>query len=70
MGAVLVVAREAQILEMMAQWKTNKEIAAELGIATVTARDHGIRLFRKLGVGDRRSAVEAARSAGWLRGGD
>lgn len=59
--------REAEILAMMANWRTNKEIAEALGISAATVHNHAIRIFRKLGVGDRRDAAEAARAAGWLR---
>ena len=51
---------------MIAEWKTNKEIASELGITAYAARDHCARIFRRLGVGDRRTAVEVARAAGWI----
>jgi LuxR family maltose regulon positive regulatory protein len=59
--------REAQVLDGMAASMTNKEIARELGISTTTVRDYGVQIFQKLGVGDRRHAVEVARAAGWLR---
>jgi DNA-binding CsgD family transcriptional regulator len=58
--------RETHILGLMAEAKTNKEIAAELGISAITVREHTVHIFRKLGVGDRRTAVDAARAAGWL----
>jgi LuxR family maltose regulon positive regulatory protein len=58
--------RETETLALMAEWKTNKEIAETLGISATTVREYGINIFRKLGVGDRRSAVTVARAAGWL----
>jgi ATP/maltotriose-dependent transcriptional regulator MalT len=60
-------ARETEVLARMAEWKTNKEIAEEMRISPVTVRDHGVQIYRKLGVGDRRTAVDVARAAGWLR---
>jgi LuxR family transcriptional regulator, maltose regulon positive regulatory protein len=60
--------REVEILSMMADWRTNKEIAEALGISAATVHNHSIRIFRKLGVGDRRDAVDAARAARWLAG--
>jgi LuxR family maltose regulon positive regulatory protein len=60
--------RETEILVLMATWKTNKEIAAALRISNATVRNHSVNIFRKLGVGDRRTAVDVARAAGWLPG--
>jgi hypothetical protein len=31
-----------------------------------TPQNHSVNIFRKLGVGDRRTAVDVARAAGWL----
>ncbi|MFM9108716.1 MAG: LuxR C-terminal-related transcriptional regulator, partial [Chloroflexota bacterium] len=58
--------RETAILARMADARTTQEIAAELGISALTVRDHAVQVYRKLGVGDRRTAVEVARAAGWL----
>ncbi len=58
--------REVEILALMAEWRTNKEIAESLDLGVSTINSHAVRIFRKLGVGDRRDAVEAARAAGWL----
>src|SRR5579872_385220 len=45
--------RESQILELVQQAKTNKEIAAELQLSPGTAKQYLHNLFRKLGVRNR-----------------
>ena len=52
--------RERQVLGLMAQGKTNKEIAALLVTSEGTAKTHVAHIFRKLGVSDRIGAVLAA----------
>lgn len=49
--------RQAQILRLIAQGKSNKEIAHQLGLATGTVKQHVYALFRKLGVRNRTMAV-------------
>lgn len=46
--------REREILRMYARRLSAAEIAAELGLATTTVRNHVARGFRKLGIGNRR----------------
>jgi len=52
--------RERQVLGLMAQGKTNKEIAALLVTSEGTAKTHVAHIFRKLEVSDRIGAVLAA----------
>ena len=52
--------REIEVLGLMAQGKTNPEIARELVIARPTAKTHVERVIRKLGVSDRTQAVVRA----------
>ena len=52
--------REVEVLGLMAQGKTNPEIARELVIARPTAKTHVERVIRKLGVSDRTQAVVRA----------
>jgi DNA-binding NarL/FixJ family response regulator len=52
--------RERQVLGLMAQGKTNKEIAAVLVTSQGTVKTHVAHIFRKLGVSDRIGAVLAA----------
>lgn len=52
-----ITAREIDVLKLLAQARTNAEIAAELGIGIETVRRHVSNLLMKIGV---RSRVEAA----------
>ena len=56
----LLTVREIQILEAVADGKSNKEIAAALAIAEDTVKTHLRRLFEKLGAADRAHAVAIA----------
>ena len=54
--------RELEVLQLMAQSRVNKEIAAELLIGESTVKTHIVHIFNKLGVKGRTEAVtEAAR---------
>ena len=60
-------AREIEILELVAEGKSNKEIAKQLWIGETTVKTHLLHLFAKLGVADRTSAVTAALKRGVIR---
>jgi transcriptional regulator EpsA len=49
--------REQEILNWIAEGKTNAEIAAILGISSFTVKNHAQRIFRKLDVSNRTEAV-------------
>lgn len=66
---VLLTYREMDVLRLLAQRLTNKEIAHELGISTETVRQHVVKLFRKLHVENRRQAIVVARKMGYFDGG-
>ncbi|MDH5798089.1 MAG: response regulator transcription factor [Paracoccaceae bacterium] len=53
-------ARELQILDLICQAKSNKEIARELDVSEKTVRNHATNLFAKLGVKSRQEAILAA----------
>ncbi len=53
----LLTKRERQVLQLMAQGNTNKEIGEKLYISEKTVKNHATSLFRKLEVGDRTEAV-------------
>lgn len=52
--------REREVLELMTQGYTNREIAGSLVIAEVTAKVHVRRVIKKLGVRSRTEAAIAA----------
>jgi HD-GYP domain-containing protein (c-di-GMP phosphodiesterase class II) len=55
-----LTAREVEVLRLVAQGRSNREIAAELFIAEKTARNHIERVYAKLGVNNRTQATLAA----------
>ncbi len=60
-------ARQDQILGLIAQGRSNKEIAHYLGLSTGTVKQHVYALFRKLGVRNRTMAVVHAGAAAAAR---
>ncbi|MFC5183947.1 response regulator transcription factor [Actinomadura harenae] len=60
--------REAQVLELVARGLTNAEVGGELHIGEATVKTHLLRVFAKLGVSDRMSAVMAAMRRGLISG--
>lgn len=58
--------RESEVLPLLAQGYSNKEIAKNLGVSPDTIKDHLARLYAKLDAGDRTEAVSRARSIGLL----
>jgi len=54
--------RQVEVLRLLSQGHSTKQIAAELHLSTETVRNHIRRLFRALGVHSRLEAVAAARS--------
>ncbi|WP_156421128.1 LuxR C-terminal-related transcriptional regulator [Aureimonas sp. AU20] len=64
----LLSVREADVLSLLAQGLSNKEIARELGVTEATAKFHLKNLFAKLGASRRTMAVSLARAMGLLGG--
>jgi DNA-binding NarL/FixJ family response regulator len=56
--------RETELLALMAQGKSNQEIADQLGLSLKTVRNHVSNIFSKLQVADRAQAILRAREAG------
>ncbi|SFM61290.1 two component transcriptional regulator, LuxR family [Pseudonocardia ammonioxydans] len=62
-----LTAREEQVLHGVARGASNPQIARELAIGEATVKSHLIRVFEKLQVDDRTSAVVAALRLGLLQ---
>lgn len=56
--------RESEVLALIAQGRTNEEIAEQLLLSLKTVRNHASNIFSKLQVADRAQAVIRARDAG------
>jgi len=56
--------RELEVLNLVAQGKTNKEIAQQLIVAPGTIKAHAASIYRKLDVANRTEAVARARQLG------
>lgn len=63
----MLTPRESEILALLAERWSDKEIAVRLVIAPNTVRKHTSTIYDKLGVRGRREAVSAARALGLLR---
>lgn len=57
--------RESQVLELVAEGKTTKEIATELYLSTGTVRNYISTILDKLGVGNRIEAISRFKEKGW-----
>lgn len=57
--------RESQVLELVAEGKTTKEIAAELYLSAGTVRNYISTILDKLGVGNRIEAISRFKEKGW-----
>lgn len=60
--------RELEVLHLLEQGLTNKEIARQLMIATTTVKSHTRSIYGKLGVNNRTQAISKARGLGILPG--
>ena len=58
--------REIEVLRLIAQGKSNKEISSELYLALNTVKRHAYNIYNKLGVNRRTQAVSRARSLGLI----
>jgi DNA-binding NarL/FixJ family response regulator len=59
--------REIEILMLVAQGQSNREIARQLHISDSTVKAHMLHIFDKLGVADRTAAVTTALKRGIIR---
>jgi DNA-binding NarL/FixJ family response regulator len=65
-GRPLLSAREREVLRLVAEGQSNKQIARTLGIAERTAKFHVTSLFQKLGADNRAQVVALAAHRGLL----
>lgn len=63
---LLLTRREAEVLALVAEGKSNKEIATELFISVNTVRNHLVRMGKRLQAGSRTELVARARRVGLL----
>jgi DNA-binding NarL/FixJ family response regulator len=59
--------RELEVLESIAQGRTNRQVAVALGISEQTVKNHMSAILRKLSANDRTQAVVQAIREGWIR---
>lgn len=62
-----LTSREMEILQMIADGLSNKEIANQLCLSLYTVKNHVHQVLEKLQVQDRRQAVEYAQNQEWLK---
>lgn len=60
-------ARELDVMALVAEGLTNREIARRLFVSEATVKSHLVHVFTKLGATSRTAAVAAARERGLLR---
>ena len=65
-GGDQLTPRELEVLQLVAQGRSNPEIARELFIGEATVKSHLLHVFDKLGVDDRTRAVTVAMERGIL----
>ena len=58
--------REIDVLALLAERLTDKEIAKRLLLSPLTVKKYTQRIYRKLGVNNRRAAVTQARRLGLI----
>jgi DNA-binding NarL/FixJ family response regulator len=57
-------AREVQVLQLVSEGRSNKDIGQALGLSALTVKSHLARIARKLGTGDRAEMVATAMRSG------
>lgn len=63
-GAVHLTAREREVLQLVAEGRANKQVAADLGISIKTVEKHRQSVMRKLGIHETAGLTRYAISAG------
>ncbi|MEO8850263.1 MAG: response regulator transcription factor [Allobranchiibius sp.] len=65
--AVSLSARETQVLTLVADGLSNKDIGSQLFLSEATIKSHLVHIYDKLGVESRTSAVATAKNHGLIR---
>lgn len=60
-------AREVEVLKLVSDGQSNKQIGEALGLSALTVKSHLARIARKLGTGDRAEMVALSMRAGVIR---
>lgn len=63
-GVEQLSAREVEVLKLVADGQSNKDVGEALGLSALTVKSHLARIARKLGTGDRAEMVAIAMRAG------
>ncbi len=66
-GVADLSGREVEVLRLVADGQSNKQIGEQLGLSALTVKSHLARIARKLGTGDRAEMVALAMRAGAIR---
>lgn len=66
-GVSELSSREIEVLKLVSDGRSNKEVGEELGLSALTVKSHLARIARKLGTGDRAEMVAVAMRAGVIR---
>ena len=65
-GGDALTVRELEVVRLVARGASNREIARDLRISEATVKTHLLKIFEKLGVADRTSAVTTAMERGLI----
>jgi len=65
-GTDTLTVRELEVIRLVARGASNKEIARDLRISEATVKTHLLKVFERLGVADRTSAVTTAMERGLI----
>ena len=60
-------AREVEVLQLVSEGRSNKEIGDALGLSALTVKSHLARIARKVGTGDRAEMVAHTMRSGLVR---
>jgi two-component system nitrate/nitrite response regulator NarL len=66
-GKVPLSDREVEVLRMVADGRSNRDVGEQLGLSGLTVKSHLARIARKLGSGDRAHLVATAIRNGYIR---